>query len=155
MQGEALSLAHSFFVPPLKVRKDWYEGLNPDPTDHSHPDVGNIADAQALEDNEVNLPHICIFPPAVSEIYLPPLKLDALLPINCGVGNHLQCQPVQDLRCVQDLRDLSKRVQFRGTQQQQQQQQQTTTQAANDAISQQKSAQRHLLSDASQDADAV
>ncbi|KAA6427087.1 MAG: defective in exine formation DEX1, partial [Trebouxia sp. A1-2] len=102
--GEALSLAHSFFVPPLKVRKDWYEGLNPDPTDHSHPDVGNIADAQALEDNE-------------------------------------------------DLRDLSKRVQFRGTQQQQQQQQ-TATQA-NDTNSQQNSARRHLLADAYQDADAV
>ncbi|DBA92804.1 TPA: hypothetical protein ACH3X1_002991 [Trebouxia sp. C0004] len=99
--GEALSLAHSFFVPPLKVRKDWFEGLNPDPTDHSHPDVGNIADAQALEDNE-------------------------------------------------DIRDLSKRVQFRGTQQQQQQQ--TTTQAADDATSQQVSAGRHLLADLSQDA---
>ncbi|KAL0053870.1 hypothetical protein WJX82_000436 [Trebouxia sp. C0006] len=105
--GEALSLAHSFFVPPLKVRKDWFEGLNPDPTDHSHPDVGNIADAQALEDNE-------------------------------------------------DLRELSKRVQFRGTQQQQQQQQQqTTTQAANDAISQQESAKRHLLADLRQNADAA
>ena len=52
-QGEALSLAHSFFVPPLKVRKDWFEGLNPDPIDHNHPDVGNLADAEANGDDEV------------------------------------------------------------------------------------------------------
>ena len=28
------------------MRKDWYEGLAADPTDHSHPDAGNKADAQ-------------------------------------------------------------------------------------------------------------
>ena len=55
-QGEALSLGHSFFVPPLKVRKDWYEGLNPDPIDHSHPDVGTKTDAQVGEDGQVILP---------------------------------------------------------------------------------------------------
>lgn len=26
-------------VPRLKVRRDWYVGLLPDPVDHSHPDV--------------------------------------------------------------------------------------------------------------------
>lgn len=52
-QGEALSLAHSFSVPPLKVRKDWYEGLNPDHVDHSHPDVGTKTDAQVVEDDQV------------------------------------------------------------------------------------------------------
>ena len=56
LQGEALSLAHSFFVPPLKVRKDWYEGLNPDPIDHSHPDVGNNVDVEATDDAQVRLP---------------------------------------------------------------------------------------------------
>lgn len=28
-------------MPRLRVRKNWYVGLNPDPVDHSHPDVGN------------------------------------------------------------------------------------------------------------------
>ncbi|GAX73269.1 hypothetical protein CEUSTIGMA_g723.t1 [Chlamydomonas eustigma] len=28
-------------VPRLKVKKDWFKGLNPDPNDHSHPDVGD------------------------------------------------------------------------------------------------------------------
>ncbi|KAL3137120.1 hypothetical protein ABBQ32_006695 [Trebouxia sp. C0010 RCD-2024] len=51
-RGEALSLARSFDVPPLKVRKDWFEGLNPDPIDHSHPDVGTKADAQVGEDGQ-------------------------------------------------------------------------------------------------------
>lgn len=55
-QGESLSLAHSFFVPPLKVRRDWYEGLNPDPIDHSHPDVGTKSDAQMATDDQVNMP---------------------------------------------------------------------------------------------------
>lgn len=26
-------------VPRLKAKKDWYVGLNPEPVDHSHPDV--------------------------------------------------------------------------------------------------------------------
>ena len=56
LQGDALSVAHSFYVPPLKVRKDWFEGLNPDPIDHKHPDVGNLADAQAnYNDDEVRI----------------------------------------------------------------------------------------------------
>ena len=33
-------------VPRLRVRKRWFEGLNPDPIDHTHPDAGNNADAQ-------------------------------------------------------------------------------------------------------------
>ena len=33
-------------VPRLRVRKDWYQNLNPDPTDHSHPDLGVNPDAQ-------------------------------------------------------------------------------------------------------------
>lgn len=28
-------------VPRLAVRRDWFKGLNPDPVDHSHPDVGD------------------------------------------------------------------------------------------------------------------
>lgn len=33
-------------IPRLRVRKRWYEGLNDDPIDHSHPDAGGMADAQ-------------------------------------------------------------------------------------------------------------
>ncbi|GMH39270.1 hypothetical protein BSKO_07168 [Bryopsis sp. KO-2023] len=33
-------LQDTLFVPKLRVKKNWYVGLNPDPTDHSHPDVG-------------------------------------------------------------------------------------------------------------------
>ena len=28
-------------IPPLRVKKNWYVGLNPDPVDHSHMDVGD------------------------------------------------------------------------------------------------------------------
>ena len=43
-QGEVL--AEKLVVPRLTVRKDWYKGLDPDPIDHSHPDVGIRPDAQ-------------------------------------------------------------------------------------------------------------
>lgn len=33
-------------VPRLRIRKDWYQNLAPDPTDHSHPDLGVRPDAQ-------------------------------------------------------------------------------------------------------------
>ena len=33
-------------VPRLRVRRDWYQSLAPDPTDHSHPDIGVFPDAQ-------------------------------------------------------------------------------------------------------------
>ncbi len=39
-------LAEKLVVPRLRVRKDWYKGLDDDPTDHSHPDVGIRPDAQ-------------------------------------------------------------------------------------------------------------
>lgn len=34
-------------IPRLKVKKDWYVGLHPDPVDRSHPDVH---DEQLVED---------------------------------------------------------------------------------------------------------
>ncbi|KAK9817910.1 hypothetical protein WJX72_004192 [[Myrmecia] bisecta] len=34
-------LAERLLVPRLQVRKDWFKGLNPDPIDHSHPDIGD------------------------------------------------------------------------------------------------------------------
>ena len=73
-QGESLSLAHSFFVPPLKVRKDWYEGLNPDPIDHSHPDVGTRTDAQVTGDDQVNMPffHTKLSAPTASRALIIP-----------------------------------------------------------------------------------
>lgn len=32
-------LGKKLFVPRLRVRKNWYVGLNPDHVDHSHPDI--------------------------------------------------------------------------------------------------------------------
>lgn len=37
-------------VPRLRVRKDWYQGLQADPIDHSHLDVGQAPDAQEAFD---------------------------------------------------------------------------------------------------------
>lgn len=34
-------------LPPLRVRRDWYVGINPDPVDHSHPDVGAADEFEA------------------------------------------------------------------------------------------------------------
>lgn len=39
LQGEIM--AERITLPRLRVRKEWYVGLNPDPLDHSHPDVGD------------------------------------------------------------------------------------------------------------------
>jgi hypothetical protein len=39
-------LAEKLVVPRLRVRKDWYKGLDDDPIDHTHPDVGFRPDAQ-------------------------------------------------------------------------------------------------------------
>ncbi len=33
-------MAERLAVPKLRVRRDWFKGLAPDPVDHSHPDVG-------------------------------------------------------------------------------------------------------------------
>ena len=44
-QGE--QLLERLAVPRLRVRKDWWQGLAADPTDHSRPDAGTHADAQA------------------------------------------------------------------------------------------------------------
>lgn len=38
--------AEKLVVPRLRVRKDWYKGLDDDPIDHTHPDVGIRPDAQ-------------------------------------------------------------------------------------------------------------
>ncbi|EIE24136.1 integrin alpha N-terminal domain-containing protein [Coccomyxa subellipsoidea C-169] len=48
-------LAEKLVVPRLRVRKDWYKGLDDDPTDHSHPDVGIRPDAQDGSTVEANL----------------------------------------------------------------------------------------------------
>ena len=34
-------LAKTLRVPPLRVRRDWHAGLDPDHVDHAHPDVGD------------------------------------------------------------------------------------------------------------------
>ncbi|CAD6215261.1 unnamed protein product [Miscanthus lutarioriparius] len=39
-------------VPRRKVRKDWYVGLNPDPVDHSHPDVHDSSIAKEATSKE-------------------------------------------------------------------------------------------------------
>lgn len=44
LQGEILG--EKLIVPRLRVRKDWYQNLAPDPTDHTHPDLGINPDAQ-------------------------------------------------------------------------------------------------------------
>jgi hypothetical protein len=44
LQGEVL--AEKLVIPRLRVRKDWFKGLNNDPIDHSHPDIGIHPDAQ-------------------------------------------------------------------------------------------------------------
>lgn len=44
VQGEILP--EKLIVPRLRIRKDWYQNLAPDPTDHSHPDLGTNPDAQ-------------------------------------------------------------------------------------------------------------
>ena len=40
-------LAKTLRVPPLRVRRDWHVGLDPDHVDHSHPDVGDDAEDPA------------------------------------------------------------------------------------------------------------
>ena len=42
LQGNLLP--HFLYIPKLKVRKGWYIGLDPDPTDHSNPDVKDDSD---------------------------------------------------------------------------------------------------------------
>lgn len=59
-QGELLP--QRLQVPRLAVKREWYVGINPDPIDHSHPDVGMgfnfsaSADASNLHDREA-VPH--------------------------------------------------------------------------------------------------
>jgi hypothetical protein len=43
-QGE--QLLDRLYIPRLRVRKNWYVGLNPDPVDHSHPDIGKAEGAE-------------------------------------------------------------------------------------------------------------
>jgi hypothetical protein len=45
-QGEDAS--YPYYIPRLRVKRDWYKGLNPDPVDHSHPDVGAGGDDSGL-----------------------------------------------------------------------------------------------------------
>jgi outer membrane protein assembly factor BamB len=40
--------SYRLFIPRLRVKHDWYAGLNPDPNDHSHPDVGADADDSGI-----------------------------------------------------------------------------------------------------------
>ena len=40
--------SYRLFIPRLRVKRDWYAGLNPDPNDHSHPDVGADADDSGI-----------------------------------------------------------------------------------------------------------
>lgn len=40
-------------VPRLKVHKDWYVGLHPDPVDRSHPDVHDDALVKEAAEMEV------------------------------------------------------------------------------------------------------
>lgn len=44
LQGE--QLIERLYIPRLHVRKNWYVGLNPDPVDHSHPDIGKAEGAE-------------------------------------------------------------------------------------------------------------
>ena len=44
MKDNGEQAAFPLVVPHLRVRRDWYKGLDPDPIDHSHPDVGADAD---------------------------------------------------------------------------------------------------------------
>lgn len=44
LQGE--QLLDRLYIPRLRVRKNWYVGLNPDPVDHSHPDIGKAEGAE-------------------------------------------------------------------------------------------------------------
>lgn len=34
-------MPQTLYIPKLRVKKDWHVGVNPDPTDHRHPDVGD------------------------------------------------------------------------------------------------------------------
>ena len=54
VQGEILP--EKLIVPRLRIRKDWYQKLAPDPTDHSHPDLGTNPDAQDGTRGETFLP---------------------------------------------------------------------------------------------------
>lgn len=40
--------AYRMFIPRLRVKRDWFKGLDPDPTDHSHPDVGADKDESGI-----------------------------------------------------------------------------------------------------------
>ncbi len=40
--------SYRLFIPRLRVKHDWYAGLNPDPNDHSNPDVGADADDSGI-----------------------------------------------------------------------------------------------------------
>jgi len=45
-------LPHKLVVPRLKVKKNWFAGLNPDPTDHEHPDVTDLYPDRPLQEEE-------------------------------------------------------------------------------------------------------
>lgn len=48
-------MMHSMSVPPLRVRRNWFVGIKPDPVDHSHLDVNN---GQVVSECVVGLWHV-------------------------------------------------------------------------------------------------
>jgi len=50
-QGE--QAAHSLIIPRLRVRRDWFKGLNPDPTDHTKPDIGADKDDSGVGERKI------------------------------------------------------------------------------------------------------
>lgn len=39
---------YRLFIPRLRVKREWFKGINLDPNDHSHPDVGSDADDSGI-----------------------------------------------------------------------------------------------------------
>ncbi len=58
MQGEQFE--DKLVVPKLRVHKDWFRGLMADFIDHSHPDIGTLADAQDLADTADITEMVCV-----------------------------------------------------------------------------------------------
>ncbi len=75
MQGEILG--EKLIIPRLRVRKDWFQNLDPDPTDHTHPDLGINPDAQDGTLGEVLLQYYVGVMPGV---HLTALTLAIVMP---------------------------------------------------------------------------
>ena len=46
MQG--VEAVYRLFIPRLRVKRDWFKGINLDPNDHSHPDIGADTDDSGI-----------------------------------------------------------------------------------------------------------